>query len=334
MSVQIPDKNSVEGTLLGQLNISLLKVTDEWTKQENLDALRDAIVNIKEDIEKRSAAGCRLLRLVIVTSDITQEIFRWQKKLGYPELTSTDENAVVAGKTLTWGDGQLGSTFSIIILSEVIGRGLISEDMGFKNLASGVFAHELAHVHDDFIGIHVFGPESTPANDDWIGIQQYFARIIWSEYFAESVAYVYLEESTISNQIGLCLKMMQSCNENIKREIIDYRSNGDIGQIWNYSCSEISKTLNQLGRVMGLLAKHSDDSLRETLIDQIGEISPSLSQLANQLYDELQLIDKNKKWDDATFDNLAIIVSAYFHLNGLYPIQNSEGLRLNIPLSK
>jgi hypothetical protein len=131
------------------------------------------------------------------------------------------------------------------------------------------------------------GIEAIPFNDDWIGIQRYFSQIVWSEYFAEGVAYSYLNEKNIDNQIDLAITIMQSCDENIKREIAFYRSHGEIGQVWNYAVGEISKTVNQLSRVLGLLVMESNNARSEAFQSKITAIAPTWLLPINELYDKL-----------------------------------------------
>jgi hypothetical protein len=45
------------------------------------------------------------------------------------------------------------------------------------------------------------------------------------------------------------------------------------------------------------------------------------------------MIDKVKQWTNTTFDDLETVIAAFFHVNGLYPKQNNQGLWVDIPSS-
>src|SRR5258708_27035625 len=254
------DKVSVEQISLGSLSLAINGSTI-WGEENRAQRLLDYISSVREDlITKEQIPACSLLRLVSVTNDITAEIGRWQRQLGEPVLTSTDELGEVVGKTLTWGDGEPESTFAVIILAEGMALGMLEEGSSeAKSLCVGMLAHELTHVHDYYRQIRTFGKDHLVYAADWGNLCREIAINMWSEFHAESVAYSYAGELDSDSQVLLAVNYVRKSTQDIQRAIATYRLDRDMPAVWSFVTSTLSKTLNQVGTAMGLFSSRYDD---------------------------------------------------------------------------
>lgn len=324
MSEQVPNKETVEAIPAGSITVSLTKCCHPvWGDQINISKLNDAVLEVQQElIEKKRAVACQLTRLVMFTSDYNGVVGEWMKSLGRPFHPSTDENAIAFGQMLIWGDGKIETTYPIIILNEAIAVGLVGDNDSLKIFSKAILAHELGHIHDDFIQLQIFGKQGLPS--DWLSIRQFIAQSTWGEYFAETVAYAYLHENNLDTQIQLAILLCKSANEKIANAIKEHRLSNNAEILFNIVTSEISKSCNQLGRVSGLISSEENEKSLGNLRDGIVDFSIEWAEIVDQIYQELNKINQTENRSTDTWTELQKLVEKLFQINGIFPKQEEN----------
>jgi hypothetical protein len=272
------------------------------------------------------------LRLVVVTCDIQGEIARWQRQLERPVSITANAEGVTAGKCLLWGSGDPENTYAIVIISEEIGIALVNGEYLSGSRARALIVHELAHIHDNYNHLRVFGRTEPPMNDDWGGIRHAIAIAAWGEYFAESIAAPYFNDDASELQVTFVVELVSGCLHRTRQAISEFRSHGDIGVLWQVAGDEISNMFCHFGRVIGLMWKMypNDDAVSDQLFDAIYRLSRSWGQVVRQLDRELNAIAGQHEWDSQTCLSLEGVVARGFNASGLYPKIDGQGLSVNV----
>ena len=333
MTNELKNLEDVENIPLGAMAISLVRCGSElWLEQDNINRLKDEVFKVRDEvIQTSNIFACKLTRLIIFTSNYDNQVAKWQNMLGRYPTSSTDENSIATGKTIVWGNGDIKTTFPIIIINEAIGVGLIQENnLSLKRLCKAILAHEFGHVHDDFMQLNIFGDQPAPKGGDWEGIKLFIAKSLWGEFFAEVVASQYLDRDNINIQSTLTITLSKSCHENIKEAIKIYKADDNIINLWNIVCNEISKTSNQLGRVAGLISRQEDRIQLDELKNGLGDLPNSWIKLFEEIYDELNRIERIEIKDEKVFDILEKMIEDLFNINGIYPLQTEQDLHIKV----
>jgi phage-related minor tail protein len=126
------------------------------------------------------------------------------------------------------------------------------------------------------------------------------------------------------------MALLHNCIRTLEESISQYKVRRDVRMLWSTAMSEISKTLNQFGRVAGELVSFSGDDYRRTVIDEVNAIAPAWGDLVEQLLDELNLLRPKQKWNSETFAALEKLVEQFFHATGIYPRLDVSGLHIEV----
>lgn len=312
----LPTRHSVEATPLGRVSISITSGCRDWLDTNIQARLGEKIVSAF-----RSDVLFTPLRLVQIAGRFDDEVRRWQSELGLPVFGTTARSETVAvGKTLTWGDGQPKSTFSVIVLHEPMALGLVEGDPRCE----GLLRHELGHVKHDLLALHLWGHRSWPANNDWPAIREFFARNVLSEFQAEhdAVQAVGVAPHDGGSEFTLCL--IATSIRLIAAAIERYHVERDIGAVWGIATSEMDASLPQLGRQLGVFAARMDgDSSLNTFIRKLVALAPAWREGALRLNESLN----DFSWSDG-IETIEDAIEELFMATGLRPIQDAAGLRL------
>lgn len=325
------DKACVERIPPGQLALSIAG-SPFWCERGRAQLLFDtASATIKRLIEDSIIPACGIVRLLVVTSDIENEIRRWQREVGRPEVTSSNMQGQVAGKSLVWGTGELRNTYGIIILREEVALALIEAPEESQTTAKAILVHELAHVHDDYVQFRSFGPSQWPMNNDWPGVRRFVALAVWGEFFADFVAHHYLKGSN-SQALSFSFTVLEQGIERIRVAILEYQTDGDIGKLWQIAVDQLSRILNQFGRTIGLLSARQDEMGLgiEALSQEARTKSANWVAIIEGLSQELNQLLSFPELDKGKIGALEDLVEQAFHVVGLRPRVTGQGLWLDV----
>ena len=315
---EVYNKELVEKLSPGTLILSIHNGGSFWGEEERARRLSDIIVDKVKHAEELGIGECKILRLVVVTGDYVGEITEWNKQLD--EAWRAPSEGAIA-QTLTWGDGQPLTTYSVIILHQAIALGLVESEDETKATSEGTLIHELAHVHDNIRHLSKIGPQPVPKQGDWISYRQFIARSIWGEFFSEMVAYPYVKDHYLDEYIDHGINMLHNAISDVKQEMLAFQSHRDAHEVWAVAVDKLSAVFNQLGRCLGLLvsAQRMDDNNNQ--IDQfahgIGEISKDWEQVVRQLIKKLANIER--EFEEEKFNNLGEVVDQGFRTVDLEP---------------
>jgi len=326
-------KTDVENMPLGRLVLAI-KGSKYWGNENRDQQLRDEIAIIINKIVENGLIYCHLLRLVIVSCDLPNEIPRWQRQLGEPEVITSNSKEETAGKTFLWGNGSPEATYGVIILPESLAFALVEvhDELNFRNRAKCIFIHELAHVHNMFFLLRALGPFTFPMNNDWHGIRNAIARTIYDEFLSELIASIYLENYSIDDETLNTGNFVSGCLKRIELSISEYFKDGNILTMWNYSSAEMSSLFNHIARAIGFLfsLEDYDSSSAEKFYKEINNISPGWGGIVCHLISEIILLSEKQTWQPGILQGLEDIVEKGFHVVGLYPKYDNQGLKVDV----
>lgn len=314
----IYNKQFIETMPLGKCDLSISNGYTLWSEEGRANRLSESIINTIHSAIEQGIGGCAILRLAIATGDFSNEVLRWSKQLGETWRVSS-EGAV--GQTFTWGDGQVESTFAIIILSQDIGLGIIAEDEDAKTFAQGILIHELAHVHDNICYLHNFGLEPILQQGNWISHRLFIARSLWGEFFAESVAYPYTKGSDFSENIRLCITLLKDATNQVNEETIAFLTHQNAGKVWGVAEHKLSAVFNHFGRTLALLLADRQVNGSDKEIDRflvaVNSVSPKWEQIVYCLLNVLSISGQQLELN--TLDCIGEQIDNGFRLVGLEP---------------
>jgi hypothetical protein len=318
MNTERPTRATVESTQLGSWTI-WIRGSGVWDP-DMVAGLKDRLVNA---VDPKFAT----VRLIVVTNDYRQEVTHWREDLDRPPGAITDgPDAVAMASTVTWGDGQVDTTFSVIILDEGVAFRLLED----HSCALRIIRHELGHALWALIELRLWGPSSTPRTNDWPTLQRCLARGAIAEFFAEREATNALQATLDNADTTLTIRMCSAALSEISQSIARYRCDHDIEALWGPSVTIIDGALNQLGRQFGAFTAVEDSArLRQALIADLMDLRSEWGDAANRLGRALQEFHDG----EAPVVDVDDAVEAAFHAVGLVPIQEDVGrLRVNVPI--
>jgi len=322
MDSNIYDKASTEKIPYRKFILSLTKYYPIWLQENRVERLKNIIEDtFQNEVKILGITDCLILRLVVVTGDFQNEVSEWSKQLG-EEWRVSSTGAI--GQSLTWGDGQPETTYSIIILSQDVALGLLEENPEVHNLSFGTLIHELAHIHDEMRYLCNIDPDPILKPQDWSSIRLFFAKSTWGEFFAEATAFPYLKNIDSNNYIGLCIDSLKDAIQTIFEETNAYKTHKIAGKVWKVASNKLSSVFNHLGRCLGYLHIAQQDAGNNNQIEQflqeIYNLSPVWKNTTNCLYKEL--LNVNDRFNCDSFSHLSDVIDQSFRCVGLEPYKD------------
>lgn len=315
------NKASVEATPLGTYNVAIYG-SSVWAEENRAQRLNDVILTLVQSTRELGIGGASILRLIVITADYPGEVARWSQELD-EEWRVPSEGAV--GQTLTWGNGEPDSSYSIIILAEAEAICLVEGDAELQSVATGLLIHELAHVHDDFHYLFTFGSMPPLRPGDWISIRHFIAQSTWGEFFAETAAYPYLRDYGLQDQLDHALTLLSDSRREIEQEISAFQLHQDVHRVWAVAVDKLSAVFNQFGRVLSLLyftrVESESDERFDRFLVSTRDVSVAWEHLLHELLDELLILEERERWGDDSFDRLGEIVDQGFRIVDLEPYE-------------
>lgn len=315
-----PDRTDVESKLCGDISF-FFTGSERWLSdaQQWANAVQQTILQMREYIP-----ACVIVRLVVVANDVPQEVRRWQAQLGQAQLPLDEASGMVAGKTFVWGDGEPDTTFGVVIIRETLAAEIL-EKGELPSVSRATLVHEFAHVHDDFMRLRQFGPETNPKCDDWAGIRHSIALFAWTEYFAELTSCREHPDGALQNSVSLAKDLTCRALECIDDAKAQYHEDRNMGLLWSVACDELSKVFNQFARAIGL-ATGLGENLTEEALRSVG-IESVWNEMLLELQESLRKIESLDGLP-AALSKIENIIESGFNNLGLYP--EPEGGRLRV----
>lgn len=312
------DKVSVEKMFLGEWNLQITYGYSLWQAENRANRLSKYIINTVNNSKDAGIGCCAILRLVVVTGNFSNEVMKWSTQLGETWRDSSDE---AVGQTLIWGDGKTESTYAVIILSQDIALGLLSDNKESETFALGILIHELAHVHDDFICLNIFGHKPILQQGNWASHRQFFAKSLWGEFFAETHTYPYIKDSELSENTSYSITSLKNAIDEVTKEMMSFQTHKDARKVWGVAESQLSVVFNHFGRSLALLISDErvkgNKSLTEKFIAEINLVSKDWAQISISLLDIFKASEMLPSPD--ILEHIGKIVDDGFRCVGLEP---------------
>jgi hypothetical protein len=286
-----------------------------------------------ESMQSEHALVLNPLRLILVTGEVGNTVVRWQRALGLPEAgVSEQREGVAVAKHMSWGTNEK-SARSIIILADYIAGGIAASN----SVAMATLAHELGHVHDDFLrSLHMGFPDSsTPLTTTaWPLLCTYLAKITWSEYAAESVGAIYQTREDRRAFLMNDPLHLSGIHQRLRQAVWSYkRGERTLGALWGGAITELGDIFANLGRAIARLAfaENYEEALG-SLVD-VGNEAAGWKPVIYDLAQELKALGSKgyATWGAAPFTELQQIIVVGFEVVGLFPTYDGSNLHVRVP---
>lgn len=266
---------------LGSWQLIINGSAEIWNNQDNVQKLNCVIKEIYQEILGKLEGIC-ILKAVVFSNEFQNDVYKYQRALGRNEELSSNSNEVfVAGKTLRWGNGNIETTYAIIIHPEEIALGFLSDSKSCR----AAFAHELGHVFEGLVlrGLYEIDNRVICVNQ-WNELVESIAQSTFGEFFAQTIAFPYMSEEDHLGQVMLAAEILSSTTKEMKQEILKYRVSHDMSHLWPTTIRKISFLYAQFGRSLGIARQLSKGDEKELKI-------------VDDFFKALEVIDKN--WSKA-----------------------------------
>lgn len=298
------------------------------------DAVRDEIVAATESI--LDAMGCDApgggilhpLRLIIITDYMCDADRHWRRELGHQEPLidhTKDDVDRMLGKYITWGDGEPGRTFSVVLIHLYAGCGMTLVDSQDHN----IMVHELAHVYLGAILRKRLGAVVYECQTDWVTYPLFVAINCFSEYYAEHVAVHYADDDYVEQSLNLLVMLASEGQARIRERVTFYLADGNTHTLWCGISDATSSFMAHMGRVLGL---HHGRDLPADLITRLDALSPRFGPGLNELRVALEAVMAVTPdgIDEAAFAPVAQVFRNLFVTFGVVPLWDGTTLRLDL----
>jgi len=326
-SASEPDKAAIDASEPGSLTISA-----DSSARIAPSFVSEAFLQLQQRIEKKNGLVLSPLRLVLLTAELPNAVRRWQRSLSLPEssVSQQPEGSAVA-KTFSWGR-DVESARSLIILADYIAAALVANNC----FAIAAVAHEFGHVHDNLSRGVVLGfreSDFNPAVNDWPGIREQLAEIVWSEYMAESIAAGYLTGEDLLAFLLNDPLHLAGIDKRLRQAVWSYKSGQrTLDSLWQESVTGLSDILANLGRTIARL--EFVDNYEEGLsrLVQPNSEKTRWRPVIEHFVRELKVLGNTayNKWGSAPFNGIREIVGEAFNSVGLFPSYDGRKLLVRV----
>lgn len=275
---------------------TLVNVSPVWNESENFNNLKTLLITLYEETVK-ILPDLRVLRAIVVTSDVVSEYDRLLE--GTPRKSRVDapRNAWLAGKVLTWGKCEnQDNYYSVIVIDEKICIDAFDDNKEGK----ATIVHELTHIAEGFMNRNLKGNRDEDIyTQEWERLKFSKATTVFSEYFAQIVAYSYYpNREVLQKHINFAVTFLKSASELLNDEIGKHRIHTDVSKLWSLATSELFRVFAQIGRSIGLLVcidKETNEATWQCFIGKIEEINPLWVPVVEEIRCALVNINDNER---------------------------------------
>jgi len=302
---------------IGTFTLTITNGSSFWNKSENLKRLNGILVILYNKIAEKIPT-LAVLRAIVVTSDVLSEYDRLLEGTTRRSRVNAPREGILAGKVLTWGKRETDENYyAAIVLDEKICIAAFEDD----NEGKAMIVHELAHVAEGFITRNIRGSKSEDIyNHEWEKIKYSKATTVYSEFFAQIMAYSYYpNKEVLQDHIDHAITFLRSVTDFLSSEIAKYRWHADMNRFWPLTVSELSRVFDQIGRSIGLLVCIDDENNEaawKSFIDQIEAINSSWVPVMEEFKYALLTINN---FEGNSFDPLCDAIDHGFNATGLIP---------------
>ena len=295
-------------------------------------AFAQVLAPLLEKMQKEDGLALNPLRLVVLTANLGDTVGRWQRAMGLAEAgVSQQPGGIAAAKTMSWGTDE-ESARSIIILVDYLTAGVTANN----SVAVTTIAHELGHVHDDFLrGVTLGFPQSQtpPMLADWPRVRGLLAEISWSEFAAESVAARHMTQADLREFLLNDLQYFLGIDERLRQALSSYKRKGrTLAFLWSSSVTDLSDLFGNLGRTIARLpyADNCEAALARLLDLQIA--GGRWKAVIEGLGQELELLGGKpySEWGRDPFGRIEKRVTEGFQAVGLFPLYDGQILNVRV----
>jgi hypothetical protein len=325
-SRQETDKAAVDASLAGSITIS----TDGCAIDPA--AFWQALLPLLQSMQNEDRLALKPLRLVVLTAKLGDTVGRWQRALGQAEAgVSQQPEGSAAAKTMSWGTDE-ESARSVVILADYIAAGVIANN----SIAIATIAHELGHVHDEFLRGMVLGfpkSQTPPGLADWARVRGLLAEIAWSEFAAESVAARRMTQEDLCAFLLNDPQYLAGIDERFRRAVWSYkRKERTFASLWSSAVTELSDVFGNLGRATARLpfADNGEEAFARLVNSNLagGRWKPVIEGLGREL--ETLGSKRYSEWGATPFGGIEEAVTEGFRAVGLFPVFDGNNLNVRV----
>jgi hypothetical protein len=322
------DKTDVDQCPLGSLMIRA-----DTSNRLRLDVAGQPLLQLCQRIQNEHDLCLNPLRLFLLTADLAETASRWQRALGMPEAgVSNQPEGVAVSKFMCWGNDE-ESARSIIIIADTLAAGTVAGDA----LAVAGVAHELGHVHDEFLrGVALGFSESRtpPGVKNWPKVCAYIAEMAWSEYAAESIGASHMSREELRDAMANDPVHLAGVHGRLRRLIWNYKcGRQDLFSMWCSSVTALGDILANLGRASARFPFADNGNAAEGRLLDLPSDAARWKPVIERLVPELRRLGalSYSAWGPEPFRGIGEIVAMGFEAVGLYPTYDGTDLHVRVP---
>lgn len=289
-------------------------------ESEEINNLIDTILLINKSLRENEKINIDDLKAIIFSDNFEKDVFYWQDQVSTTKGYTSTPEAEAWGKTIEWKTNERVS--SVIIFRYELALGLIQNN----SLSKACLAHEFGHVHFNSKIVADGIKIPLPCINNWDAIKFHLANILLSEFFAESIAYLFFDKESIENIVNTTSSFLEGVYNRYQENYREYQVHGDLDLIFEESVTDISSLFSQFGRNAGIQSKDITGEIKTITENKITEKHDAWKYFYSALFNELFKISFENKFTDIDYNNLKEIIEIGFNLFGIFPEQNESGI--------
>lgn len=316
-----------EKNKLGKFSIVSSNAEPGWKLKGNVDAVKRIFKRLAKNISRRYPA-VEVLRLAIITSDVTKEYNKIAKIIGKSEIIDPLGGRMIAGKGFSWGNedvNNLREYYSGIILNEeFVAQAVFGEGLGLALLA-----HELTHIGESIEYERCLGTiGDNICVNEWDKTKKFIASSLNGERAANFMACPYIkgDQNLLIEQIFEPCGYLTQCRNYLIKAYQAYEENKDKISFYSNSISPTSRIFDAIGRSIGLieeLGEKERECVWERFVQEIARVDYEWAGLTIELRKQLQII--GNEYPREEFDKLEELVGKGFRIMGFEPHYENDG---------
>ena len=325
---KLPTLVDFEQNKLGTYSVATINGSPFWNESENFRKLNDTIVALYNEVAQKLGA-IAVLRAVVITSDVIKEYDRLLEGTVRKARIDVPREGLLGGKVLKWGKCETEENYyAAIVIDERICIDAFEND----NEGKALIVHEFTHVAEGFITRKVKGSQSEDIYTyEWEKIKYSKAATVFSEYFAQIMAYPYYpNKEVLQEHINHAITFLKSVNDFLNGEIEKYRRHADMGRLWPIAIAELSRVFDQIGRSIGLLVCIEDDhNIWNNFLEQIEAINPLWVPVIQEFMRNLSSITNFERY---SLEAICEAIEIGFKAAGIIPeVLENGNLYIHVP---
>ncbi|TJZ40405.1 hypothetical protein FA002_02210 [Priestia megaterium] len=284
--------------------------------------------DFKEFIEDLNLS---ILDKIIIPNDFGEAVTKFQKEHNLQVGYTSNEMGVAGGKNLPFERD--GETRVVIFIQSGVFLSIFNKE--FAQGAVNIIHHELCHVHDQYNNLQMekFNEGYYKDTGDLLfDLLKKHSSCVWDEYIAPRLSCSTLPKDSDLSYLFL-LDLIKDTENKVKKDIEDYRTQGDISLLFKNIQELTSLTLKIAATVIGNLhgLNYNDTEVSEVI--NKGLEGTFIFPIWNELHETLEnLYQSYPNWKDIyVFDSLNNLILKSWNELGVFPENRGQGLYVNVP---